>query len=119
MRFSRPVILFVLTTVAVARYGNWIFKNARTAARYLRVNMHTLITASTVVGLSLTLLNMVQQTPRPDALYFDTTIGVLFIITVGRYMDLLSQRGAADTFAGLYSLLDQTSSVKLAKLNVH
>ncbi|KAF2797471.1 heavy metal translocatin, partial [Melanomma pulvis-pyrius CBS 109.77] len=117
VRFIRPGVLFLLTAVAAARHGNWIFKNAITAARHLRVNMHTLITASTLVGLLLTLLNMFHGNSRPDALYFDTIVGVLLIITVGRYMDLLSRRRASDTFAGLYSLLDQTSSVKLAKLD--
>lgn len=118
VNLSRSIALFLLTTVAAARHGNWIFKKAVSAASHSRVNMHTLITASTAVGLSLTLLNMLNTRAQPDALYFDTIIGVLLIITVGRYMDLLSRRRATDTFAGLYSLLDQTATVRLAKLNV-
>ncbi|KAF2114273.1 hypothetical protein BDV96DRAFT_647739 [Lophiotrema nucula] len=117
IRLSRPSLLFVLTAVAAAKYSQWIFANAATAARVGRVNMHSLIAASTSVGLSLTLLNIYQGVPRPDAMYYDTIVGVLLIITVGRYMDLLSRRRATETFAGLYGLLDQTSSVKLAKLN--
>lgn len=118
LKVGRPIILFLLTSVAAAKHGNWIFRNAVAAARHLRVNMHTLITTSTAVGLSLTLLNIFITNVRPNALYFDTITGVLLIITVGRYMDLLSRRRATDTFAGLYSLLDQTASVKLAKINV-
>ncbi|KAF2635182.1 heavy metal translocatin [Massarina eburnea CBS 473.64] len=117
IRFGRPVALFALTSTAAAKHGNWILGNAVSAARHWRVNMHTLITASTIVGLSLTLLGMVGKTVYSDALYHDTILGVLLIITVGRYMDLLSRRRATDTFSGLYSLLDQTASVKLAKLN--
>lgn len=114
---GRSVVLIGLTTFAAARHGKWIFKNAATAALKLKVNMHTLIAASTLTGLSLTLLNMLQSRPYLDAVYYDTIIGVLLIITIGRYMDLLSRRRATDTFAGVYSLLDQTSSVKIAKLN--
>jgi cation transport ATPase len=113
----RPVVLFGLTAFAAIKHGGWIFQNAATAALKLKVNMHTLITTSTFVGLSLTLLNIFQLNSRPDAMYYDTIIGILLIITIGRYMDLLSRRRATDTFAGVYSLLDQTSSVKLAKLN--
>ncbi|KAF2462845.1 HAD-like protein [Lindgomyces ingoldianus] len=113
VQFSRDVMLFALTTIAAGRYGIWIFKNSGNAALHLRVNMHTLISASTVVGLSLTLLNMFHKNPRPDALYFDTILGVLLIITVGRYMDLLSRRRATDAFAGLYSLRDQTSTKRV------
>lgn len=118
IRATRPIVLFCLTAYTASRDGRWIFKNAASAARRLNANMHTLIAASTLVGLSLTLINMFASNPRPGALYHDTIVGVLLIITAGRYMDLLSRRRANDTFAGLYSLLDQTSSVKLAKLNV-
>ncbi|KAK7190642.1 copper-translocating p-type atpase [Paraphaeosphaeria sporulosa] len=117
IRLIRPIVLFSLTLVAATKYGRWIFRNAATAGIHLRVNMHTLIAASTAVGLSLTFLNMLSMNARTDALYFDTIIGVLLIVTVGRYMDLLSRRRATDTFAGLYSLLDQTSNVKMAKLD--
>ncbi|KAF9732518.1 heavy metal translocating P-type ATPase, partial [Paraphaeosphaeria minitans] len=117
IRLIRPIILFGLTLVAASKHGHWIFHNAATAARYLRVKMHTLITASTAVGLSLTFLDMLSMNARTDALYFDTIVGVLLIVTVGRYLNVLSSRGATDTFAGLYSLMDQTSNVNMAKLN--
>ena len=114
----RPIALFSLTAVAAGRYGRWIFKHAVTAATHFRLNMHSLISVSTIVGLSLTLTNILRSNPKHDAVYYDTIVGILLIITVGRYMDLLSRRRAADTFTGLYSLLDQTSTVKLSKLGV-
>lgn len=114
MSTLRNVILFGLTIMAASSYGGWIFGHAWTAAKRGRVNMHTLISVSTAVGLSLTLLNMVQRKGNAPV-YFDTIVGILMIISIGRYMDLLSRRRAADTFVGLYSLLDETSSVQLAK----
>ena len=50
--------------------------------------------------------------------YLDSIIGVLLIVTAGRYMDFLSRRRAADAFVGLYSLIDETSSVRLSGIEV-
>ncbi|KAF2019869.1 heavy metal translocatin [Aaosphaeria arxii CBS 175.79] len=114
-RLGRSMVLLLCTTVASLKYGHWIFKNAMDAARHWRTNMHTLITASTLVGLSLASLNLIRDAQSQESQYYDSIIGVLLIVTIGRYMDLLSRRRATDTFAGLHSLLDQTSSVKLSK----
>jgi Cu+-exporting ATPase len=113
---ARSFILLGWTVMAATKYGMWIFRHAADAARQGCVNMHTLISLSTIVGLSLTLLNIYQH--NEEAQYFDTIVGVLLIITIGRYMDLLSRRRATDTFEGLYTLLDETSSARLAKINV-
>ena len=114
---SRSAALFLITVYAAARYGQWIFKDAANAAKKGRVNMHTLISVSTVLGLSLTLLKMVKHKAQSDAMYFDSVVGILLIIIGGRYMDIISRRKATDTFAGLYSLMGLTSSVKLSKLD--
>lgn len=116
IQLVRVLLLFGLVVISAGKYGSWIFKHAAVAALQARVNMHTLISASTVVGLSLALFNIIRGNLTPEC--FDTIIGVLFIISMGRYMDLLSQRQATKTFAGLYSLMDETSAVKLTKLHV-
>ncbi len=96
---ARSFILFGLTVVmAAAQYGMWIFRHASDAARQGCVNMHTLISLLTTVGLSLTLLNIYLH--NEEAQYFDTIVEVLLIITIGRYKDLLSRRPATDTFEG-------------------
>lgn len=113
---SQSLCLFGLTTIATMKHGGWIFKNAWQAGKAGRVNMHTLITTSTAVGLLVSVLNLLQGSTRSQ--YFDSIVGVLLIITVGRYMELLSRRQATNTFVGLYSLMDETKSAKLAKLQV-
>ena len=112
----RVLILFALLVTGAGKYGSWIFKSAISAARRGRMNMHTLISASTFVGLLLALFNMKRGNWTPE--YFDTIMGVLLIITIGRYMDLLSRRQATNTFAGIYSLMDETSRVKLPNFQV-
>ncbi|KAJ9143435.1 Heavy metal translocatin [Pleurostoma richardsiae] len=112
LSLAKTSLMLCLTIVAIARYGEWIFTSALSAARRGKVNMHTLICVSTLVGLALSLLKIAHG--DIDVQYFDTIIGVLLVITVGRYMDFLSRRRAGDTFFGLYSLMDETSIAKLA-----
>jgi len=114
---ARPIILLLLTVYACGRHGQWIFQHAASAATIGKVNMHTLIGASTLLGLSLTAVNMVLRHDETVMWHFDTIIGVLFIVTVGRYIDMLSRKRANDTFKGLYSILDETSTVKLYRLD--
>lgn len=115
LAFIRSSILFALTTFGVWSYGWWIFEKAWNGAVKGQLNMHSLISVSTITGLLMTAWNISRSLPGG---HFDSIIGVLLIITVGRYMDLLSRRRATDTFTGLYSLLDETSSAKLISLNV-
>lgn len=112
---AQSVLLFGLTAIGSWRYAGWIFHNAWSGACKGQLNMHSLISASTIVGLLMTASDVVRGLP---VRYSDSIIGVLLIITVGRYMDLLSRRRAADTFTGLYSLMDETAFAKLSSLNV-
>lgn len=114
----RQVLLFALTTTAALRYGSWIFKSAGQAATRRRLNMHSLITVSSVLGTGLSLINILKHGSSSNTMYYDTILGVLFIVTVGRYADLLSRRQATNTFVGLYTLLEETGSVKLAENEV-
>jgi Cu+-exporting ATPase len=109
----RQMVLFVLAATAAFRYSKWIFGSAFDQAKRFRVNMHSLIGASTLLGLSLSVFNVFMTTSGRSATYYNTVVGVLFIVTAGRYVDLLSGRQATNTFIGLYSLLEETSSVKL------
>lgn len=112
----RSTVLFGLTIMAVTQYGTWVFSYATVAALQGHVNMHTLISASTVVSIVLTFTNLVQG--NQESQYFDSILGILLIVTVGRYMDLLSRRRATDTFEGLHTMLNATKRVKLARINV-
>ncbi|CAK7202668.1 hypothetical protein SEUCBS139899_005394 [Sporothrix eucalyptigena] len=113
----RSLALFALTVTAVWRYARWIFDAAWKAGRAGRATMHTLITASTTVGLSLGLAQVLFESSASSSesqYHYDSILGVLLIVSLGRYMDLLSRRRATRSFAGLYALLDQTSTVELS-----
>jgi P-type Cu+ transporter len=115
LALPRSAVLLGLTAFGAWNHGGWIFQKASHAALKAQINMHTLISASTIVGLLMTGWEIVQGL-RPR--YFDSIVGVLLIVTVGRYMDLLSRRRATDTFTGLYSLMDETSWAKLTSVEV-
>lgn len=118
LELGRYAVLLTLVLTAIGKYSRWIFKHALKAASNGRVNMHTLISISAVVGLLLALSKMTEHgTPTTHMTYFDSSVGALLIVTVGRYMDLLSRRRATDTFTGLYSLLSQTAVAKFADLD--
>ncbi|CAK7231285.1 hypothetical protein SBRCBS47491_007879 [Sporothrix bragantina] len=113
----RASLLLVLTITAVWQHARWIVEAAWKAARAGRATMHTLIMASTTVGLSLGLAQLLfgsSASPSESQYHYDSILGVLLIVSLGRYMDLLSRRRATRSFAGLYALLDQTSVVELA-----
>lgn len=111
---GRQGILFVLTALISYRYGSYIHKSAWVQATHLTVNMNSLISVSTTLGISLSILNIVLQGPRTAFTYFQTVAGLIMIVTAGKYLDLLSRRRATNTFVGLYALLQQTVSVRIS-----
>lgn len=112
----RSLALLGLTGAAAMKHGGWIIERAAISARQGRTNMHSLIAASTAVGILLSMFDL--YCGQYSSQYYDTIVGTLLIITVGRYVDLLSRRQAANTFVGLYSLMDETAYVKLANIEV-
>lgn len=110
----RQASLSALAGVAAFKYSNRIFRSAFEQAKRLRVNMHSLVAASSILGMGLSLFNVLSRADSNNpTTYYNTVIGVLFIVSAGRYVDLLSRRQATNTFVGLYSLLEETSRAKL------
>ncbi len=111
---GRQGILLILTVAISFHYGSFIHKSAWVSARHFTVNMNTLISVSTTLGISLSALNIAIQGPRTAFTYFQTVAGLIMIVTAGKYLDLLSRRRATNTFVGLYSLLQKTASVRVS-----
>lgn len=111
---GRQSVLVILTAMISYYYGSFIHKSAWIAASRLTVNMNSLISVSTTLGLSLTALNIAMQGPQKAFTYFQTVAGLVMIVTAGKYLDLLSRRRATNTFVTLYSLLQKTALVKIS-----
>lgn len=110
---GRQGMLLLLTTTIAYHYGSFIHKSAWVSAAYSNINMNTLISVSTTLGISISAMNIVVQGPQTAFTYFQTVAGLVMIITAGKYLDLLSRRRATNTFVGLYSLLQKTASVRV------
>lgn len=111
---GRQVILWSLMTMMSYRYGFFIHKSTWASATHFTVNMNTLISVSTTLGISISALNIAMQGPQTAFTYFQTVAGLIMIVTAGKYLDLLSRRRATNTFVGLYSLLQKTASVRIS-----
>ena len=111
---GRQGILLLLTATISYYYGSSIHKSAWVSATHFTVNMNTLISVSTTLGISLSALNIAMQGPQTAFTYFQTVAGLVMIVTAGKYLDLLSRRRATNTFVGLYSLLQKTASVRIS-----
>ena len=112
--YGRQCILLVFAATISYHHGGFIHRSAWSHARHGSVNMNTLISLSTTLGLLLSMLNVALQGPASPFTYFQTVAGLTMIVTAGRYLDLLSRRQATNTFVGLYSLLQEIVSVKLS-----
>lgn len=111
---GRQAILLALTAMVVYYYGAFIHKGGWAQVRNFVVNMNTLISVSTSLGILVSALNIMIEGPRTAFTYFQTAAGLVMIVTAGRYLDLLSRRQATNTFIGLYSLVQKTASVRLS-----
>lgn len=111
---GRQGVLLLLTMMISYHYGSFIHQSAWTSATHLTVNMNTLISVSTTLGISVSALNIAVQGPRTAFTYFQTVAGLIMIVTAGKYLDLLSRRRATNTFVGLYSLLQKTALVRVS-----
>ena len=116
--YGRQAILLFLTILICFHHGSFIHKSAWGAAKRLHVNMDTLISLSSSLGILLSATGIVMQGPRTAFTYYQTVCGLTMIVTAGRYLELLSRRQATNTFVGLYSLIQQTASVRISDQKV-
>ncbi|KAL8678761.1 MAG: hypothetical protein Q9186_004912 [Xanthomendoza sp. 1 TL-2023] len=110
---GRQAILLALTSTIVYLYGAFIHKSGWGQMKNLVANMNTLISASTTLGILVSTVNIGVEGPRTAFTYFQTAAGLVLIVTAGRYLDLLTRRQATNTSVGLYSLVQNTASVRV------
>ena len=109
----RQLILLGTTLCLCATSGHWIFSSAIDAFRNGRTNMHSLIAVSTFMGIAMSIMNLARNGFYQPKTYYDTVVGVMFIVTAGRYCDILSRRQASNTFVGLYSMLQEAAILQI------
>lgn len=78
------------------------------------VNMSTLISVPTTLGLFVSALNILVEGSRTAITYFQTVTSLVMIVTAGRYLDLLSRRQATNTLVGLYSIVQKIALVNVS-----
>ncbi|GAM86251.1 hypothetical protein ANO11243_042630 [Dothideomycetidae sp. 11243] len=110
---ARQFTLLVAVLALCATAGGWIFSSALEALKAGRANMHTLIAASSTLGIAISLSNLARDGLSHPQTYYDTVAGVIFIVTAGRYCDILSRRQATSTFVGLYSMLHESAVLQI------
>lgn len=116
--WGTQVICLLLTLLIWGRYGAWIHRSTLKQAKRAAMNMNTLITISSTLGLLLSLSNIVFLGPKRAEVYWQTSVGLIMVVTSGKYVDVLARRTGTKALASLYSLLEDTSYVKLADSKV-
>lgn len=112
------MICFILAMLVWAHYGAWIHKSTWAQAKRGRMNMNTLITLSSTLGLLLSVSNLFLEGSHRAETYWQTTVGLIMVVTSGRYVDGLARKTGTKALASLYSLLEDTSYVKMADSKV-
>jgi Cu+-exporting ATPase len=100
------------------RYGWWIHENAWRKAKRRVLSMDTLITASVIMGFTLSITNFIIFGFRTTETYFRMISALVMIVSGGRYLDFLSRKKAGNSTANLYGLVQQTYMVRLCSEEV-
>lgn len=98
---GRQLALCVFTMTISLLHGRWIHRSTWSQAKQGLLNMNTLISLSTTLGLISSVVNIVLQGPTTKQTYLQTVSGLIMIVTAGRYLDRLSRRQATNTFCRL------------------
>lgn len=103
MGWVMELAAMAVTLEAVYVEGSWIHKSTWRVARKGRVNMNTLISLSTSLGvlLSVTSLSQGNAFARGTS-YLQSSCGLIMIVTVGKLVELLSKREAARNLATMF-----------------
>ena len=116
---GRQAILMSLTVMIAFHSGRFIHQSTWSQVKKISVNMNSLISLSTTLGILLSIFNIVIQGPAEAYTYYQTVSGLVLIVIAGRYLDLLSRRQATNTFVGLYAMLQETGAVKIKGYEVN
>lgn len=116
--WGTQVICFCITMLIWGRYGAWMHRSTWARAKKGSTNMNTLVTLSSTLGILLSLMNLFYQAPGKAETYWQTTAGLIMVITAGKYVNVLARRTGTKALASLYSLIEETSWVKLSDTKV-
>ncbi|KAK6369398.1 Cu(2+)-transporting P-type ATPase [Exophiala oligosperma] len=114
--WGTQLICLCLTVLIWGRYGAWMHKSTWARVKRGSMNMNTLVTLSSTLGILLSLLNLFYQSSNPGSAetYWQTTAGLIMVVTAGKYVNALARRTGTKALASLYSLIEETSWVKLS-----
>lgn len=90
------LIAVVVALEAVYIEGSWIHKSSWKAAKKGAVNMNTLISLSTSLGVLLSVVDVYQTVVLTSGnSYLQSACGLIMLVTVGKFVELLFKRSAA------------------------
>ena len=96
-------------------YASWIHRNAWNKGRKGTFTMDTLISLSLLLGLCLSMFNVMLRGLRGGQTYFVSGSFLTTVITAGRLLDVLLKKRSAANFTSLFRLQSEAASVKVRK----
>ncbi|KAK6387341.1 hypothetical protein LTS17_000608 [Exophiala oligosperma] len=107
------VALALIAVMNQYQYALWIHSDCWRLLRRRHLNMNSLISLSTLVGLVFTFLDILVVGPLKSTSYAMTTSGLTLVVVAGRYLDILSRRQASKHLVKLYEGLSGQDYVQL------
>lgn len=105
--------LAVVAVMSQYQYAGWIHLDCWRLLIRRHLNMNSLISLSTFVGLMFTFLDILIVGPLKSRSYAMTTSGLTLVVVAGRYLDILSRRQASKHLVKLYEGLTGRDYVQL------
>lgn len=103
-----PVLQLVLATVVYILVGSPFHLSALRGLRYGEVTMDTLISLGSSVAF---FASQAVMAGYPGGLYFDAVVLILFFVTLGRYLEILTKRQANRALEMLMNLRPKIAHV--------
>lgn len=114
----RQILSLTIASVVQTYHVVWIHKSAWHHALNMRVNMNTLICLSSILGLGLSVFNIVLQGPCEAETHFLTSSTISMVVSGGKCLELLLRRQSVNSFSALYRLQSETATVTMCSNQV-
>ncbi|KAK5063081.1 hypothetical protein LTR84_005157 [Exophiala bonariae] len=95
--------------------SRWIHKSAWSRGRHGNFTMDTLISLSLLLGMSLSVFNLMLRGLNDGQTHFTSGSFLATIITAGRYLDTLLKKKNVTNFTALYKMQAEAALVKVRK----
>lgn len=112
------ILSLTIATAVQTYYVVWIHKRMLSHALRMRVTMDTLVSVSSILGIMLSIFNVVLQGPSKAETYFLTSSTIGMVVSGGKYLEVLLRRQSVSSLAALYKLKTKTSTVTLSNNQV-